>query len=164
MALIMIIRFFFMKLNFINFKYIFSLLHYTKIIYLIRFVFEKKNNFDCVCISIQRVISRNERGTKSNMSEIAKPRWVDHGINIQSCSRVPSAAPLKYDSITLWDKMNRIHHFDVFVRFVSRYWHGLPLWRVKNPKGNEKCRNPEMQQGQPEKSIKCHCLMVSPSP
>jgi hypothetical protein len=45
-------------------------------------------------------------------------RWVDDGINIQSCSRVPSAAPLKYDSITLWDKMNRIHHFDVFVRFV----------------------------------------------
>lgn len=98
------------------------------------------------------------------MSEIAKPRWVDHGINIQSCSRVPSAAPLKYDSITLWDKMNQIHHFDVFVRFVSRYWHGLPLGRVKNPKGNEKCRNPEMQRGQPEKSIKCHCLMVSPSP
>ncbi|EEZ98435.1 hypothetical protein TcasGA2_TC000914 [Tribolium castaneum] len=70
------------------------------------------------------------------MSEIAS-WWVDDGINIQSCSRVPSAAPLKYDSITLWDKMNRIHHFDVFVRFVL-----LPR-RLKNPKGNEKCGNPQ---------------------
>lgn len=33
---------------------------------------------------------------------------------------VPSAAPLKYSSITLWDQMNRIHHFDVFVRSLLR--------------------------------------------
>lgn len=58
-------------------------------------------------------------------SETAKPLWVDDGINIQRCSSVPSAVPLKYDSITLWDKMNRIHHFDVFVRFV-RLDLGLP--------------------------------------
>lgn len=90
---------------------------------------------------------------------------VDDGINIQSCSPcVPSAAPLKYDSITLWDKMNRIHHFDVFVRFerVSSAA-PQPARREKTPERKRKMQKSQDAVGPGYiESIKRHCLMVSP--
>lgn len=94
----------------------------------------------------------------TDMSETAppKPVWVDDGINIQRCSPVPSAVPLKYDSITLWDKMNRIHHFDVFVRFVrleSRLgW--PPLFSLDSVKKPKRRKSLDATKGWSTKSIK----------
>lgn len=77
-------------------------------------------------------------------------------------------ASLKYDSITLWDKMNRIHHFDVFVRFyTSASTPNTP--RKKKGENSKRAERknveiPGCSRGRTEKSIKRHLLMVSRDP
>lgn len=75
----------------------------------------------------------------------SKPRWVDDGINIQSCSRV-SHPPW------LWN-MTRSRsgiRWTESIILMSLFAFPRRLLRVpaqKSAGGKEKCRNPEMQQG-----------------
>lgn len=74
-------------------------------------------------------------------------------------------ASLKYDSITLWDKMNRIHHFDVFVRFyTSALTPNTTRKKIRIERKRKNVEIPRCSRGRTEKSIKCHLLMVSRDP